>query len=279
MNIVLIIVIVILTTLASHVVAHAQQKRWNEPLAPGNMLIFNKGPGLCTVEIRGTIDAALAIRSKEIADFFDQPECRSNARELQRLVRLHSPGGDIDAAMRIGETIRRAEVTTVIPENAICASACVLLHVAGVNRLVAGRIGLHRTYSTALTKTEVDAKLTRERLDTTVREYLKRMNVPESLLFAMNSTPPESIRWIDPGSEQQLRDFFLQGEDPVYADIRASRNAEGWGVSKQEYYQRSARAEAVCQLKFEKLRQGGAVERAESLRHSNCVNAVMKGAR
>lgn len=242
-------------------------------------MIFHEDPGRCTVDIRGPIDAALAIRSREIVNFFAKPECRSGVGTLHRWVRLHSPGGDINAAMRIGEMIRQAEVTTVVPGNAICASACVLLHVAGVKRIVAGRIGLHRAYSTVFTKTEADAKRTREMLDTTVREYLKRMNVPEALLSAMNSIPPESIRWIDHSDEQQLRDFYLQGEDPVYADLADSRNAEGWGVSKQEYYRRVARASEVCQLNFQKINQGGAIESAESLRHSNCFTAVMRGKR
>lgn len=279
MKVAVTMVIALLTTLASQVVALAQPKGQDEPLASGGVVIFNKDRGFCTVDIRGPINAALAIRSREITDFFAQPECRTTARALHRLVRLHSPGGDIDAAMRIGETIRRAEVTTVIPGNAICASACVLLHVAGVDRKVVGRIGLHRTYSTALAKTEVDAKRTRELLDMKVREYLKRMNVPEALLFAMNSTLPESVRWLDLGAEAELRDFFLTGEDPVYADLRDSRNAESWGISKQEYYRRSARASSVCQLDFEKINQGGAVERAESLKKSNCFEAVMRAER
>ena len=279
MKVLQIVLIVILTTLASHVAALAQTKGGGEILAPRGLMIFNKGPVTCAVDILGPIDAALAIRSREIVNYFAQPECRTSAGALHRLVRLQSPGGDINAAMRIGEMIRQAEVTTVVPLNSICASACVLLHVAGVKRMVVGRIGLHRTYSTVLTKTEVDAKRIREMLDTSVREYLKRMNVPEALLTSMNSTPPENVRWIDHSDEQQLRDLFLSGEDPVYADLRDSRSAEGWGISKQEYYRRSARASALCTLNFKKVLQKGTAESEEYLRHDNCLIAVMRGER
>ena len=50
-------------------------------------------------------------------------------------VYLRSPGGSVPAAAKIAEVVRKAGMTTRIPYRATCASACVLVFAAGVNRI------------------------------------------------------------------------------------------------------------------------------------------------
>src|SRR5262245_18866665 len=49
-------------------------------------------------------------------------------------VHLDSPGGALQAAMKIAEIVRNAGLTTRVPYRAYCASACTLVFAAGVNR-------------------------------------------------------------------------------------------------------------------------------------------------
>ena len=56
------------------------------------------------------------------------------SREVHRSVYIDSLGGDVRAAMEIGRIVRRREMgVNVIPETS-CASACVLVFAAGVDR-------------------------------------------------------------------------------------------------------------------------------------------------
>jgi hypothetical protein len=64
-------------------------------------------------------------------------------------VELNSPGGDVIAAMQIGEIIRKDWLWTSVsdePQAEGCLSACVLIFAAGANRILGGdsRVGIHR---------------------------------------------------------------------------------------------------------------------------------------
>jgi hypothetical protein len=56
---------------------------------------------------------------------------------------LASPGGNVRAAKEIGTRVRLRRFDTVVPSNALCASACGLVWLAGVKRFIApsARIG------------------------------------------------------------------------------------------------------------------------------------------
>ena len=56
---------------------------------------------------------------------------------------LASPGGDGDAAMRMGYAMREAGVTTFVPKGRYCQSACGFLFLAGAKRILDGHIGIH----------------------------------------------------------------------------------------------------------------------------------------
>ena len=63
-----------------------------------------------------------------------------------RAVALDSPGGSLDAALRIAKEIRERGFNTRVPEGALCASSCPLLLAAGIRRTVerGGSVGVHR---------------------------------------------------------------------------------------------------------------------------------------
>ena len=62
------------------------------------------------------------------------------------LVILDSEGGDVVSALTIGRLIRARNFETDVTNNALCASACIFILAAGVDRSAYGRIGIHRPH-------------------------------------------------------------------------------------------------------------------------------------
>ncbi|RYZ88890.1 MAG: hypothetical protein EOP06_10180 [Proteobacteria bacterium] len=63
------------------------------------------------------------------------------------VVKLDSPGGNVDEAIKLAEFIHRTNRSTIVPSGAECSSACFYLLVAGGTRgTVSGKIGIHRPY-------------------------------------------------------------------------------------------------------------------------------------
>ncbi len=135
--------------------------------------------------------------------------------------------------MIAGEFVRHKKMWTTV--NSSCASACVFVFLGGVTRLPAGNIGLHHPFTDELSTSESVAKGIYEKVNHLVRQYLNRMNIPETLLDAMNAVPPGEIKWLKGGYKdgfpdiERLKELHLFGEDPVYADQRDSAAAKSYG--------------------------------------------------
>jgi hypothetical protein len=165
------------------------------------------------------------------------------------LVRVNSRGGNLDAALEAGRAIRRLRASTLVAEQATCASACVLLFVGGVQRQALGGFGLHRAYSNRLMDSMDEAGHSYRDISIRIRRYLSEMNIPERLLNLMNSVPPGQVRMLHPVRDLDLRrELHIVGEDPAWADQRASAEARRLGISRQEYYGRQFRAEELCNI-------------------------------
>jgi hypothetical protein len=123
---------------------------------------------------------------------------------------LASPGGDIDEALKIGRLFRKYLISTEAPyledgflwncrgQNCICASACALIWLGGVDRM--GTVGLHRPYYDGLLfkgLPPADASTTYRRMLGDVTDYLNEMEVPGSIIESMATTNSGDIRWVD----------------------------------------------------------------------------------
>jgi len=166
---------------------------------------------------------------------------------------LNSSGGDVAAAMRVGDFVRQKKMQTTVNNRNSCASACVLIFLGGVTRSVwNGKIGLHRPYSTNYSTSESAARDAYERINRNIREYLNRMNIPDGLLNIMNSVPPDKINWLtDQRSTEKLKELFIVGTDPVWADQEDSLEAKRLGISKQVLYTRRNKIEVICGNPFD----------------------------
>ena len=223
--------------------------------------------GVCLIKIDGEIDKNTAGNLAYIHNSTSDPNCK-------KYLQVNSLGGDVIGAMNAGEFIRQHEMDVTVLEGDSCASSCVLLLLGGVSRTVGGKIGLHRPYSTSYSETDSQAKANYENINQLIRNYLKRMNIPEKLLDDMNSVPPSEIRWLA-NKSQKLTELHIEGYDPVYLERKDSVKAKELGISKEKFYKRKSRIKDIC-------KSGGSssLPLREMLRElDQCEDDVMAGKR
>jgi hypothetical protein len=117
------------------------------------------------------------------------------------VVLLSSPGGDLNQALIIGETIRSRGLTTAVGvadasgrvRPAYCASACVLAYAGGTTRygIEGSMLGVHRFVTAAPV---ADPVADTQRVTGAVLHYMTRMGVSSTVIEAMSQT--RDIRWL-----------------------------------------------------------------------------------
>lgn len=224
----------------------------------------------CTIVLDGEIDKFTELHLRKAYDLIPKG-CGTQAT-----LHLNSTGGDVDAAMRASYFVREKGIKTWINQNKSCASACVLLFVAGVERFTLGRIGLHRPYSEKYSFSRSEATDSYEKINNRIRQYLREMNIPEGLLDKMNSVPPGKIEWLETKhNTPELIEMHIVGTDPVWEDQQDSAKAKKLGISKKELYTREQRAETICSQYSDKFFES---ERYGEL-YGNCYWDVISGRR
>jgi len=190
---------------------------------------------------------------------------KNNFDKIHSGVFLASPGGYIGEAIKIGRLIRSLRLSTdgpsgppagperigsytILPpdlvkpsQNYLCASACFLVYVAGINRKIAwaGRLGIHRPAPMG-----PDGKFAKDapvglvwRMHDDIRDYLAEMDVPGKYVDLMYSVPPASVRWITQNElDADLRGFVPEVRDWVtpicgLQDSAGSRTSDFVGTS------------------------------------------------
>jgi hypothetical protein len=122
---------------------------------------------------------------------------------------LDSPGGDIDAAMKIGRLIHEARSCVRVgrfsrnARNSVCASACVLILAAGTNRSADASVGIHCPYSLLGVDTERAQARYLAALER-IRTYLEEMGMPTRLYEEMMRVSAASVHWLTRDEKQQL---------------------------------------------------------------------------
>src|ERR1700688_1170012 len=82
-------------------------------------------------------------------DLADKDEFLRKIAPLQSaIVSFSSDGGSLLAGLQIGETIRLKNFSTLVPEQARCASSCALAWLGGTTRFMGSRaqVGFHAAY-------------------------------------------------------------------------------------------------------------------------------------
>ncbi|MBS8226145.1 lysozyme inhibitor LprI family protein [Vannielia litorea] len=119
---------------------------------------------------------------------------------------LISSGGDVHQGLELSAIIFDRGLSTVIPPEADCASACSFLFVAGEARRAYGRLGVHQfTSGGAVTGPAAEADA--QSVAAQIFDYLKEYDVPSLFMVRMLETPSDRIYWFPP---DELRDSGIE---------------------------------------------------------------------
>lgn len=185
-------------------------------------------PKTSTVHISGTIWDRDAGRLQNLAD---------QLAKVAPQFSLNSDGGDVLAAMRIGQLIRKLEGRTTVAVRAKCHSACALIFIAGVERTDFGEIGLHRPYL------DRDQELLEDHLpmlNAKVKAYVADMGIGDDFYETMMNTDSSRMAILDRKASLAL----IPKYDPKFDQERIAREARRYGIAVAEMRQREHEAEA-----------------------------------
>jgi len=171
------------------------------------------------VEIHGTIDTAVAHQAIELIR-----SIRPDVDELT--VFLSSPGGDVLAAIELGEEIRRQWALTAVGDDGEgeCLGACVLVLAAGVRRTpVPERVGLQRLNFDQRDSDRERPKRKYAGLAKTIETYLARMGMPKKLFQEISQQSSGKVLLLD---ARRLKMLGLDGTDPAYERWLRENNYE-----------------------------------------------------
>ena len=164
----------------------------------------------------------------------------------RRVLDLDSSGGHIEDAMKAGDAIGASQWTLRVPEPAICHSSCVLILAAGDDRMIAGKVGIHRMIrvgSAANTRAELSQEL-REVYEQ-MKVYLERNGASVAVADLMMTVPNRKLRLL---SEDELQEYGLAGTNAVQDDLQRIRLTRACGddfVRRKDDYVRAF--ERQCQ--------------------------------
>jgi hypothetical protein len=199
----------------------AAQSPVDQQTAGGTANIYNldRDAHVGGVEIQGPIDRALTSQAIELIR-----SIRPDVDELT--VFLNSAGGDVLAAIELGEEIRKQWALTVVDDDGQCLGACVLVLAAGVRRTPAPeKVGLQRLNFEQRESISRDrAKQKHAGLAKSVETYLARMGMPKRLFQEITQQSSEKVLLLD---ARRLKALGLDGTDPAYEQwLRANENQE-----------------------------------------------------
>ncbi|HCE7672406.1 TPA: hypothetical protein NHQ68_006538, partial [Pseudomonas aeruginosa] len=120
----------------------------------------------------------------------------------RKLLLLNSIGGSVPEAIRMGRLLRESGFDALVPSSSVCQGTCVYLLAAGKRKTVRGYVGLHRPYNA-----HGDSLHSRSangmRYDSAA--YFREMDIPSTLVQAMQSTDPKRMRVLSAKELAQYR--------------------------------------------------------------------------
>jgi ATP-dependent protease ClpP protease subunit len=192
---------------------------------------------------RGQITRASVLELKRLLDLWQSAKPRNFDRPT---VKLESPGGDVEAALEAGRTLRAAKATVLVfgpSTQAVCSSSCVFLVAGGVQRYVVGGLAIHNFFVTSKSDTYEQVATKRRILEQKVRAFLLEMNVSPQLYDQMTTIPAQKFRIL---SQSELDELGLGINDPTFHDFQLGEEASRRGVDKTVYIGRLGSLLQIC---------------------------------
>ena len=112
---------------------------------------------------------------------------------LMSVMLSSSLGGDANAAMKIGEIVRRHNGSVLVTEDAKCYSSCALIYIAGVSRFNLGVIGLHRPYFAGAPSSRQEIERQVPLMLQQLKSYVQQMGLTDNFYQEMVNTDPSNM--------------------------------------------------------------------------------------
>lgn len=164
--------------------------------------------------------------------------------QISLFVTPNSNGGDLNAAMDIGRTLRKYNALAIMLEEDQCHSSCVFIIAGTPQRVIHGKVGIHRPYLYQDNQTTVKGqKKQKAKLDNLALKYLREMNVSDALYNDMVRISPENIKIL---SSDDLLKYGLGTDDPYFEDAENAKKAKSLGITTAELIKRKSAAKTIC---------------------------------
>ncbi len=167
--------------------------------------------GVLRLRYQGKIAADFTDLVTRVADIADRMGIH------KRILDLDSAGGQVEDAIKAGDAIGASRWTIWVREGSVCHSACVFVLGAGDNRLISGKVGVHRIIrmsSTATTRAELNDEL--RGVYGRVKDYLERNGVAVAVADLMMTVPNRRLRVL---SKDELQEYGLDGTNAAQDDL------------------------------------------------------------
>ncbi len=155
----------------------------------------------------GAVIAAVGTITADVAERFSEFIATVDLKPGGGMVRFNSPGGEVLAALAMGDEIRKLGFSTEVETNSQtrpqCVSACVYAFLGGVYRRAAvGHIGVHRFYR-ELALSDPDRKAydsndlaEAQKLAAHLVKYVTRMGAGPEIVWRAANTPADQISYL-----------------------------------------------------------------------------------
>jgi len=104
----------------------------------------------------------------------------------------NSNGGNVVAAKKISRIIRKNKLSTWVPKDKYCSSACLYVFIGGICRMGQGKIGVHRGFSPYSYQRRRSLEEVKDTTDSSFNDDVKffdEMNTRSSLVSILNQVP------------------------------------------------------------------------------------------
>ncbi len=182
----------------------------------GEPMVFVRAAGTTDISAIGRIDPGTA----GLLDAFLAGE-GDGATALH----LHSPGGSVTDAIAMARATREAGLSTFVPANGYCASACPLVFSGGVERSAgeSAWIGVHQVYAAeiegGIRERDVDRSISDiQSTSADAQDLLIEMGVDPRLWIHAMRTPPQELYVLTPEEMGEYRLVTPPPEDEPAAE-------------------------------------------------------------
>jgi len=179
--------------------------------------------------------------SADFTDLVQRVAAMAERMEIdKRILDIDSAGGQVEDGIRAGDAIGASHWTIWVREGDVCHSACVFILAAGDNRLISGKVGIHRIirlHSDATTRAELEEELSA--VHDQIKDYLARNGVDVAVADMMMTVPSRSLRLL---TADEMQQFGISGSNPVQEDLERIRLVRKCGepfVHRKEAFARA----------------------------------------